>query len=288
MFNDEINPFIETYLKTLDKSKISKIIRYATIGGKCIRGFIVKHIIEEIGCCNTRDIWAPITAIELIHAASLIIDDLPCMDNDFERRGKPSAFIQFGKQEAILSALFIISESMRIVFNMLEQYKTASSKTGILIREWCDLLGKNLIVGQFMDLKGDIGELFNIKQSYHRNDNLIKFKTGSLFAFAFLLGALFTESDNTDDFKEMGIHLGYMYQIMDDYKDKETDEKSANYILSLGEKKAVKKYLDAKLGLVLLLQKNNLYTEKFKKLIQAIDSKFSPLSNGSNQLLAHT
>ena len=288
MFNDEINPFIETYLKTLDKSKISKIIRYSTIGGKCIRGFIVKHIIEEIGCCNTRDIWAPITAVELIHAASLIIDDLPCMDNDFERRGKPSSFIQFGKQEAILSALFIISESMRIVFNMLEQYKTASSKTGILIREWCDLLGKNLIVGQFMDLKGDIGELFNIKQSYHRNDNLIKFKTGSLFSFAFLLGALFTKRDNTDDFKEMGIHLGYMYQIMDDYKDKETDEKSANYILSLGEKKAVKKYLDAKLGLVLLLQKNELYTEKFQKLIQAIDSKFSPLNNGRNQLLAHT
>ena len=288
MFNDEINPFIETYLKTLDKSKISKIIRYATIGGKCIRGFIVKHIIEEIGCCNTRDIWAPITAIELIHAASLIIDDLPCMDNDFERRGKPSAFIQFGKQEAILSALFIISESMRIVFNMLEQYKTASSKTGILIREWCDLLGKNLIVGQFMDLKGDVGELFNIKQSHHRNDNLIKFKTGSLFSFAFLLGALFTNRDNTDDFKEMGIHLGYMYQIMDDYKDKETDEKSANYILSLGEKKAIKKYLDSKLRLVLLLQKSNLYTEKFKKLIQAIDSKFSPLSKGNNQLYSHT
>jgi len=298
MFNDEINPFIETYLKTLDKSKISKIIRYATIGGKCIRGFIVKHIIEEIGCCNTRDIWAPITAIELIHAASLIIDDLPCMDNDFERRGKPSAFIQFGKQEAILSALFIISESMRIVFNMLEQYKTTSSntassntmssKTGILIREWCDLLGKNLIVGQFMDLKGDVGELFNIKQSYHRNDNLIKFKTGSLFSFAFLLGALFTKRDNIDDFKEMGIHLGYMYQIMDDYKDKETDEKSANYILSLGEKKAVKKYLDSKLRLVLLLQKNSLYTKQFQKLIHAIDSKFSPLSKGNNQLYSYT
>ena len=288
MFNKEIEPFIERYLKTLDKSKISNIIRYAATGGKCIRGFIVKHIIEEIGCCNTVDIWAPITAIELIHAASLVVDDLPCMDNDLERRGKSAVFVQFGKQEAILSSLFIVSESMRIVFNTLEQYDT-TSKTGILIREWCHLLGQNLVIGQFMDLKGNIEELFNINKSQNRNDNLIKFKTGALFSFAFLLGALFTKNNNTDEFKEMGLHFGYMYQIMDDYKDKDTDEKSANYILSLGEKKAVKKYLDSKFKLIMLLQKNKIYTTKFQKLIQTIDSNFSPLeAKKDKNILSHT
>ena len=285
MFNKEIEPFIERYLKTLDKSKISNIIRHAATGGKCIRGFIVKHIIEEIGCCNTVDIWAPITAIELIHAASLVVDDLPCMDNDLQRRGKPAVFVQFGKQEAILSSLFIVSESMRIVFNTLERYDTAS-KTGILIREWCHLLGQNLVIGQFMDLKGNIEELFNINKSQNRNDNLIKFKTGALFSFAFLLGALFTKNNNIDDFKEMGIHLGYMYQIMDDYKDKDTDEKSANYILSLGEKKAVKKYLESKFKLIMLLQKNNIYTTKFQGLIQTIDSNFHPI-NVTNTVAAY-
>jgi len=283
MFNKEIDPFIHLYLETLDKSKIVQIIKYATIGGKCIRGFIVKHIIEEIGCCNTSDIWAPITAIELIHAASLVIDDLPCMDNDNIRRGKSSVFVQFGKQEAILSALFIISESMRIIFDTLEKYGR-KDQTGIFIREWCNLLSRNLIVGQFMDLKGNVEELFNIKNPENRNDYLIKFKTGALFSFAFLLGALFTKNTNIDDFKEMGIQIGYMYQIMDDYKDKETDEKSANYVLSLGENNAIKKYRESKMTLIMLLQKNNLYTEKFKMLIQTIDSKFPPL-NIQNYLL---
>ena len=287
MFNKEIDPFIHFYLETLDKSKIAHIIKYATMGGKCIRGFIVKHIIEEIGCCNPSDIWAPITAVELIHAASLVIDDLPCMDNDNIRRGKSSVFVQFGKQEAILSALFIISESMRIIFDTLDKY-AYPGQTGILIREWCDLLGRNLIVGQFMDLKGNIEELFNIKNPKNRNDCLIKFKTGALFSFAFLLGALFTKNANIDDFKEMGIQIGYMYQIMDDYKDKDKDEKSANYILSLGENNAVKKYRESKMKLLMLLQKNHLYTEKFKMLIHTIDSKFPPLKKESNSLFSHT
>lgn len=287
MFQKEIIPFINVYLQTLDKSKIGKMIKYATKGGKCIRGFIVKHIIEEIGQCNTRDLWGPITAIELIHAASLVVDDLPCMDNDLERRGKPSVFVQFGKQEAILSSLFIISESMRLIFETLVKYDH-SEKTSILIHEWCDLLGKNLIVGQFMDLKGDVEELFNINHPPNRNDHLIKFKTGALFSFTFLLGSLFSKNTNINDFKEMGIHFGFMYQIMDDYKDKGTDEKSANYILSLGEKKAVKKYLDSKLKLVLLLKKNHLYTEKFKHLIQTIDSNFSPLGGADKNILSHT
>jgi len=291
MFNEEIEPFIHHYLKTLDKSKIANIIKYATIGGKCIRGFIVKHIIEEIGCCNTTDLWAPITAIELIHAASLVIDDLPCMDNDSTRRGKPSVFVQFSKQEAILSSLFIISESMRIVFNTLEKYNNdaSASKTAILIREWCDLLGRNLIVGQFMDLKGNIEELFNIKNPQNRNDHLIKFKTGALFSFTFLLAALFTNNSNISDFKEMGIQLGYMYQIMDDYNDKDRDEKSANYILSMGEGSSVKKYSESKMKLLILLKKNKIYTKKFQKLIQVIDSKFPPIINASHtNLLSYT
>jgi len=282
MFNKEIDPFIHLYLETLDKSKIVQIIKYATIGGKCIRGFIVKHIIEEIGCCNTSDIWAPITAIELIHAASLVIDDLPCMDNDNIRRGKSSVFVQFGKQEAILSALFIISESMRFIFYTLEKYG-GKDQTGIFIREWCNLLSRNLIVGQFMDLKGNVEELFNIKNPKNRNDHLIKFKTGALFSFAFLLGALFTKNTNIDDFKEMGIQIGYMYQIMDDYKDKDTDEQSANYILSCGLNTSVQKYIVARTNLTALLKKHKLYTPQFIQVISSIDSKFTPLQKAIKQ-----
>ena len=283
MFSDEIEPLINIYLKTLDKSKITKIIKYATEGGKCIRGFIVKHIIEELGICNTRDIWGPVTAVELIHAASLVIDDLPCMDDDLVRRGKKAVFVQFGKQEAILSTLFIIAESIRLIFETLEKY-SHTNKTSILIREWCNLLSRNLVIGQFMDLKGDVELLFNIKQTENKSDSLIRFKTGALFSFAFLLGSLFTQKTNIDDFKEMGIQLGFMYQIMDDYKDKEKDDINANYILSMGIKKTVKKYREARMKLIILLQKNELYTPKFRHLIEMIDNQFPLISEKNSEL----
>ena len=286
MFEKEINPYIDSYLQTLEKSKISKIIGYATKGGKCIRGFIVKHIIETIGKCEPSDIWKPITAVELIHASSLVIDDLPCMDNDNIRRGKPSVFVQFGKHEAILSSLFLISESVRLIYNSLDKNSTEHRKnTSLLINNWCELLSKNLVVGQWMDLQGDIQELFNIDNSKHlKNDNLIKFKTGSLFSFCFILGALFSENQNIDHFKEMGFLLGYMYQIMDDYKDRDTDNKNANYILSLGMDKAVTKYIESRTKLIILLQRYKLFTPEFQGLIRAMDTNFPRIFDDYNQL----
>ena len=101
MFGDEISPYLEQYFSTLDNNKTKSIIKYSVKGGKCIRGFIVKHILDCF-MNNKSYPWEPVVIIELIHAATLIIDDLPCMDNDQERRGKPSTFVKFGKHEAIL------------------------------------------------------------------------------------------------------------------------------------------------------------------------------------------
>jgi len=92
MYSNEIKLYINEYLKKLNDSKLKSIIKYSIEDGKCIRGFIVKHILEIL---SEQILWEPIVAIELIHASSLIIDDLPCMDNDIERRGKPSTHVKF-------------------------------------------------------------------------------------------------------------------------------------------------------------------------------------------------
>jgi geranylgeranyl pyrophosphate synthase len=280
MFAAEVMPLINIYLETLDKTKICDIIRYATSGGKCLRGFIVKHIIETIGNCNEEDIWGPVTAVELIHSSSLIVDDLPCMDNDNMRRGKVSLFKKFGRHEAILSSLYIITESIRIIFDALN--KNHTENIPILITEWSNLLSKNLVVGQVMDLKGDVNEWFNI-HTKNRSDDLVKYKTGALFSFSFLLGALFSSNRNFDDFRAMGEHLGFMFQIMDDYKDKDTDEQSANYILSCGLNTSVQKYIVARTNLIALLKKHKLYTPQFIQVISSIDSKFTPLQKAIQQ-----
>ena len=83
------------------------------------------------------------------------------MDNDSYRRGKLSTFKKFGKNEAILSSYYMISETLRIIIDGLDQHGDLSCLKSIMT-EWCDLLGKNLVVGQFLDLKGDAEEYFNI------------------------------------------------------------------------------------------------------------------------------
>ena len=280
MYSNEIEPFLNKYLDLLGNSKICKALKYSLEGGKCIRGFIVKHIIETLNPENLC--WEPIVAIELIQAASLIIDDLPSMDNDEMRRGKPSTFKMFGEHETLLTSFFMISESLRILNSKFFEITDNDDKDcriaiKSIIDEWCSLLGRNLVVGQMIDLKGDCEELFNIKFSNKEeiNDTLIKYKTSSLFSFAFIIGIIFSNKNiNIKDYKEMGYYFGVMFQLMDDYKDKETDDVFANYILAKGEAKAREKYINARTNFITLLAKNNLLTLKFKDLISIIDSKF--------------
>ena len=283
MYYEEIAPFLNIYLETLNQSKISEALKYSIEGGKCIRSFIVKHIIETINPNNLS--WEPIVALELIQASSLIIDDLPCMDNDEIRRGKPSTFKKFGQNESILTSFFMVTESIRILNSRIFEYKFENEEVKkamkFLTDEWCELLGKNLVVGQMIDLKlveyNEYEEIFNITSSEKEeiNDALVRYKTCSLFSFAFVVGCIF--SDKTiflKDYREMGYYFGVMFQLMDDYVDKETDDVFVNYILAKGESIAREKYIEAKNKLLELLSKNDINTNKFNELIALIDSKF--------------
>jgi len=147
------------------------------------------------------------------------------------------------------------------------------------MNEWCELLGKNLVIGQFLDLKGDAESYFNVKISKNDsiNDYIIKYKTCSLFSFSFLMGAFFsnkTDDETIEDFKEMGLHFGTMFQLMDDYRDKDTDVPYANYVLTKGLAKSVEKYKESRDIFITLLQKHNLFTNKFETLIKNIDKLF--------------
>jgi geranylgeranyl diphosphate synthase type II len=290
MYTEEIKPYLNKYYETLNKSELRNLIEYSTNDGKCIRGFIVKHIIETL--TSSDDIkeipWQPIVGVELIHSASIIIDDLPSMDNETYRRNKLSTFNSFGINQTILSSYFIISETIKNIIDGIYQnkinYNDKDNDSLCIIKtivfEFCELLGKNLVIGQFLDLKGDIESYFGIKldKSECVNYYIIKYKTCSLFSFCFLLGAIFSIKLNTEfinDFKDMGLYFGMMFQIMDDYKDRHTDIPYSNYILINGLEKSVEKYQDSRDKLCLLLQKHNLYTDRFKNLILNIDNLFN-------------
>ena len=278
MYEKVISTYLDKYFETLDNKKVKEIIKYSVKGGKCIRGFIVKHIIEKLGDKNNPIRWEPIVAVELIHAASLIIDDLPCMDNDIIRRNKPSTFIQYGKHEAILFSFYIISESIKLLNIAIHSPESLN----IMISEWCELLGKNLVIGQLMDINSDATEFFNIKKNNY-NDDIIKYKTCSLFSFTFILGAIFTRKKlDLDEFKQIGFHFGMMFQLVDDYKDREEDNKDANYILQYGPKKSLQKYKNERFHLIQLLEKNDLLTPEFVTIISTLDASFIPDEQSQN------
>ena len=119
MFEKYIENELIVYYNTIEHSKLKEVIKYSLEGGKGIRGGIVKHIIETLN--GTSTLWQPIVSIELIHGLSLVLDDLPCMDNDLIRRNKPSTFAKFGERHAILVSLFGITEAFKLLFNGIKE-----------------------------------------------------------------------------------------------------------------------------------------------------------------------
>ena len=187
MFEREIAEDLQKYYGTLDNCKVQKIIQYSVEGGKCLRGFIVKHLIDTISN-KTLKFWQPIVSVELLHSASLIIDDLPCMDNDIQRRNKPSTFIEYGERHAILASFYLISDAFKLLHQSFREIrpilekKYEEEKGGKFNLEkhmemlytmcdyWNELIGKRLIVGQFLDLREDVESLLNIKmQAYGKS-----------------------------------------------------------------------------------------------------------------------
>jgi len=302
MFTEYIKSDFEEYFKKKSNSKITEILKYSLDGGKCIRSFIVKHIINTLSD-NKINFWEPVVAIELLHTASLIIDDLPCMDNDQYRRGKESTFFKFGEKNAILSSLYIISESFKLLFDAFRNIKIKLDDSNIkydntyfnsdkqlelifnLVDDWSKLIGDNLIVGQLLDLKEDVNKLLGIDLPTENNSYLIIiYKTSSLFMFSFILGAIYSGETNLDieQFKQMGLNLGIIYQIMDDFCDIEQDINNMNFVKINGYEKSLEIYIAKKEELIILLKYNKLFTNEMNTLIQNIDLKLKNKINNTN------
>lgn len=277
MYFNYIENELTIYYNTIKNTKIKEILVYSLEGGKCIRGFIVKHLIETLTQSNIT-LWEPIVAIELVHGISLIIDDLPCMDNDKIRRNKDSTFVKFGEKQTILISYYVISEVFGMLVEAIDKLNFTNDEYVInikkIIKTWREYIGKNLIIGQLLDLEENVKELLDLDIDLNNiNINIINYKTGSLFIFAFLLGGIYSNKQiNLEDYKQIGIYFGLMYQITDDSRDIAKDKKEINIVLNIGQKKTKLLYLECKTKLLDLLDKNNIATKELLELIYYIDS----------------
>jgi len=192
------------HLATLELSRDlgaqQEAMRYALEGGKRIRAVICLATAEAAGAAPETALPAA-CALELVHAFSLVHDDLPALDDDDERRGRPSAHVAFGEGIALLAGDALLVEA----FVLALSYPTTGPA-----RELAEAtLG--MIGGQYLDITGDHADL----------DRLHRLKTGRLFAASVGLGlqvAGVAEGAQAP-WRAFAEELGLLFQVVDDILD---------------------------------------------------------------------
>lgn len=196
-------------------------------GGKRLRPLIMFETYKAIaGDEYSEKIIAPfLAAIEMIHTFSLIHDDLPAMDNDRLRRGKPTTWVSYGEDMAILAgdmlsvqAFEIISKKMQETddFNILKRMSramyTLARATGAF----------GMIGGQCVDVEYSGKKMTEEVMKY-----TYALKTGALLAASFVVGGILAGANETEVglLKKAGSYVGEAFQIRDDYLDIVADEK---------------------------------------------------------------
>jgi geranylgeranyl diphosphate synthase type II len=199
-------------------SEIHRAMRYSTLaGGKRLRPILAIATAEACGLDrNAEDKILPAAcALEMIHTYSLIHDDLPAMDNDELRRGRPTCHIVFGEAMAILAGDALLTQAFRTLADDLH----ASAETRVrVISEVAQAAGtaRALIGGQVLDIQNE-GRTVDGAQlaEIHRA------KTGALIRCAVRIGAILGGASKTElqSFNEYGEKAGLAFQIADDVLD---------------------------------------------------------------------
>ena len=206
--------------KDEDLSAVFDAANYSLLnGGKRIRPFIVLQFARALGG-NESAALDFAAALEMIHTYSLIHDDLPCMDNDDYRRGKPSNHKVFGEATALLAGDALLTDAFFVL-------SSAKLQPEILI-EAVQLLSYNagcrgMIGGQIMDMSPEL-----LKDDLDRLNKMYSLKTGALIITAAKLGCLaanITDSDVLSSAEKYARNIGIVFQIVDDILDKYGDEK---------------------------------------------------------------
>ncbi len=223
--------FADKYISeevTKDNSEIAKAMAYSVLaGGKRIRPLLAILACEALG--GKAEVVIPMAAaIEAVHCYSLIHDDLPAMDDDDFRRGKPSNHKVFGEAMAILAGDALLTEAFSLICKAEIPDTQKVKATEILARR----AGKDgMVLGQALDMKGT-DNLESLLEIYRR-------KTSDLLCAALSMGAL-AAGGSGHEFDEFGEKIGIAFQIKDDILDVLSTEEVLGKPICSDEKNAKK------------------------------------------------
>jgi geranylgeranyl diphosphate synthase type II len=220
-YPDHLRAEVEDYLGSLRFARepaaagLEDAMRYSLLaGGKRIRPVLALATAAAIGR-PPREVLPLAAALELIHTYSLIHDDLPAMDDDDLRRGRPTCHVRYGEDVAILAGDGLYAEAFRLVLR--EQQGDPAN----ILRAMCDLAdatGVNgMVGGQYIDVK-------NLAETGGASlRRLHELKTGRLIGASIECVLLLTDGDDTtttlDAFRAFAAELGVLFQIVDDILD---------------------------------------------------------------------
>lgn len=192
---------------TKDNSDIAKAMAYSVLaGGKRIRPLLSILACEALGG-KCEDVLPLAAAVESVHCYSLIHDDLPAMDDDDFRRGKPSNHKVFGEAMAILAGDALLTEAFKLIAKSEIPAEKRIKATEILAHR----AGKDgMVLGQALDMSGT--DTFDSLLEIYRR------KTSDLLCAALSMGAL-AAGGRGDEFDEFGEKIGIAFQIKDDILD---------------------------------------------------------------------
>ncbi len=256
-----------------EKSALRDACEYALLsGGKRLRPLLVHLVADALG--HGLDVTAVSLGVEYFHTASLIADDLPCMDNDDERRSRASLHKVFHESVALLASYSLISAGYESIYRnglSLKKDPTFASKSdktvalGLEAVAHCaGILGATN--GQFLDLFPPDCSLETILKIIHQ-------KTVSLFQLSFVLGWLFGGGDATfiEEVKQCAAHMGTAFQIADDLQDDKQDERQQseiNIAAVYGSEKARELFTEEMNQFEASLKKLGLTTSAFQKVVE--------------------
>ena len=208
----------EQLVRCLDQAKapekLSEAMRYSVVnGGKRIRPILVYLTAEALGA-DLRLADKPATALELIHAYSLVHDDLPAMDDDDFRRGKASCHKQYDEATAILAGDALQTLAFQVI---ADTDKLSATIRIALISDLAKAVGVDgMVSGQALDLSHENNDV-DLKELKHMHD----LKTGALITTSVRFGGLVAEADKTTLalITDFGKALGLAFQIRDDILD---------------------------------------------------------------------
>ena len=270
--SNRVNLFLKKYLSKFNSSGLIVPMKYGLFpGGKKIRSKIIFDV-GKIFKVKNKYLMVLAASVETIHAYSLIHDDLPCMDDDKLRRGKPSTHVKFGESTAILAGNSLLTTAFEILSD--KSFRTEDKIKSNLINLLSRCSGQTGIAGgQYLDLSYE-----KKKVSIQKVLNMELKKTGKLFEFCCVAPLIINKNKNDlNSFSKLGKNIGLLFQIIDDLIDYKGKTEFAG-------KKTKKDFKRGKATIISLIGYKN--TVKYaNKLKQSIYNKLKLHSNKADELI---